>query len=164
MFWPNKLKRFAWLMAVVCLLQSGSALAGTSEKNTTALDLPWKTAYGKIVEILNEEQFRITSGSTDQASLVAVREYPAGEMAQWVTEPLASQPERWWSLEVTVLIALKALSPNQTKVSVRTRMIGRENPAMAASRHRAPQLLALDSNGAFEQRLLNRLALLRPAI
>ena len=155
----------SWCVAIVTLVCL-DALVGCATPETSGrvrshsqiFDAPYELVWDAARAATTELTYRISSTNASRGYMVAVRDEAEAAVAQYVADVIGQLRGRWWRLETTMIVSVTALSPQQTRVTLDSRLMGRISPALPGVQRSGLTVVPLQSNGRLERQLLERLA------
>lgn len=143
------------LLAGCAQLKRRERIAPHSQVLTAPSDRVWEAAGAAVAEL----GYTVSSANRTRRVIVASRDYPEAAFREYVADAIGRVERRWWRLEVTLILSLTDMSPQDTRVAVEGRLMGRASPALPGVQRSGLTITPLESNGRLEQQLLERVAI-----
>ncbi|MBI4341057.1 MAG: hypothetical protein HY598_02100 [Candidatus Omnitrophica bacterium] len=136
---------------------AGWMLQPASRPGSRLLAASPEALWSTLRAALASEGYAIRLADEARGVLIAQRDYSADALPVYAADPIARLNPYWWSLNATLIVQVAAADGGKTRMSVNTRLAGREDPAALSATRRAPWIIPLRSNGTLERQLLKRL-------
>ena len=148
----------ALLMSVTACVHAARVPAPVAVVAPKTIEATPAHAWDEAMAALAELGYRVVSVDERRGQIVAEREQPEARIGEYAREPVARAPQRWWSLQVTLMVALREQAGGYTQLRVDSRLQARGS-AIARGKHQPSGFseMPMTSTGLAELEFLHQL-------